>query len=142
MGHYLLSIHTDRCATDAHDASTEPEAQPPPAEPSEADAAASMAAVEALEGDMRAEGVFLFGGALTDPASATVVRSGPPELAMTDGPYAETKEHIGGFYLIEVDDLDAALRWAGRVVETIGAPIEVRPFGHVSGRAALGGDRP
>jgi hypothetical protein len=47
---------------------------------------------------------------------------------MTDGPFAESKEHIGGFYVIEADDLDAALVWAGKVVDTVGAPIEVRPF--------------
>jgi hypothetical protein len=46
----------------------------------------------------------------------------------TDGPYVESKEHIGGFYVINADDLDAALAWAGKVVDAIGAPIEVRPF--------------
>jgi hypothetical protein len=49
-------------------------------------------------------------------------------LLTTDGPFAESKEHLGGFYIVEADDLDAALAWAGRVTETVNAPIEVRPF--------------
>jgi hypothetical protein len=52
---------------------------------------------------------------------------------MTDGPFAESKEHIGGFYIINADDLDDALAWAGKVVEAINAPIEVRPFNQTSG---------
>ena len=47
---------------------------------------------------------------------------------LTDGPYVESKEHVAGFYLIEADDLDDALRWAGRVTACVGRPIEVRPF--------------
>jgi len=46
----------------------------------------------------------------------------------TDGPFAESKEHLGGFYIIETDDLDAALVWASKTTEAVGKPIEVRPF--------------
>ena len=54
---------------------------------------------------------------------------------MTDGPFAEAEEHIAGFYVVEADDLDAALVWAGRVSEAIGRPFEVRPFAG-TGRSA------
>lgn len=67
-------------------------------------------------------------GRLTDAASARVVRTSGGRTQVTDGPFAETKEHIGGFYLIEAPDLDVALGWAEKVSGTIGAPIEVRPF--------------
>ena len=119
MSHYLLSVH-----------SAEGQARP---EMTPEEMEASMASVMALEAEMRERGVFVFGGALTDPGSATVVSAQDDRMVMTDGPFAEAKEHIGGFYLIEATDLDDALAWAGRVVECIRAPIEVRPFQHVSG---------
>jgi hypothetical protein len=50
------------------------------------------------------------------------------ELLTTDGPFAESKEHLGGFYIIEANDLDAALAWAAKTTEAVGSPIEVRPF--------------
>ena len=63
---------------------------------------------------------------LTDRACGK--RPGDGDLVTTDGPFAESKEHIAGFYIINADDLDAALSWAGKVVNAIGRPIEVRPF--------------
>ena len=75
-----------------------------------------------------ASGTFVFGGALHDPDAATVVRMGDGDLVMTDGPFVEAKEHIAGFYIINADDLDAALAWARKVVDAIKHPIEVRPF--------------
>ena len=87
-----------------------------------------MERVNALEADMRASGAFVFTGGLHGPDAATVVRMSHGELVMTDGPFVESKEHIGGFYVIEADDLDVALGWAGKVVDAIGHPIEVRPF--------------
>ncbi len=87
-----------------------------------------MARIEALETDMRDAGVFVFTGGLHGVDAATVVRSHDGEVTTTDGPYVESKEHIAGFYVIDADDLDAAVAWAGKVVETVGAPIEVRPF--------------
>src|SRR5215211_8654792 len=90
--------------------------------------------VTALENEMEASGTFVFGGALHDPDAATVVRMSDRDLITTDGPFVEAKEHIAGFYIINADDLDAALAWARKVVEAINHPIEVRPFratGHV-----------
>ena len=89
---------------------------------------AFMQRVVALEDDMEASGTFVFGGALHDPEAATVVCMGDGDLVMTDGPFVEAKEHIAGFYIINADDLDAALAWARRVVDAINHPIEVRPF--------------
>ena len=87
-----------------------------------------MARVIALESEMDATGAFVFGGALHGPDTATVVRGGEADLVITDGPFVESKEHIGGFYIINAADLDAALAWAGKVVGAINHPIEVRPF--------------
>jgi hypothetical protein len=89
---------------------------------------AFMKRVAALEAEMAASGAFVFGGALHGPDAATVVGVGDGDLVMTDGPFVEAKEHIAGFYIINADDLDAALAWAGKVVDAIGHPIEVRPF--------------
>jgi hypothetical protein len=89
---------------------------------------AFMQRVVALEDEMEASGTFVFGGALHDPEAATVVRMGSGDLVMTDGPFVEAKEHIAGFYIIDADDLDAALAWARKVVDAINHPIEVRPF--------------
>jgi hypothetical protein len=82
---------------------------------------------------MKSSGAWVFGGALHDPDTATVVRVSNGEVLTTDGPFAESKEHLGGFYLIEASDLDAALGWASKVTATIKHPIEVRPFRAVSG---------
>jgi hypothetical protein len=90
--------------------------------------AAFMERVAALEAEMEASGTFVFGGALHGPDAATVVRAGGGDPVMTDGPFVEAKEHIAGFYIINADDLDAALAWAGKVVDAINHPIEVRPF--------------
>ena len=87
-----------------------------------------MDRVVALEAEMEASGPFVFGGALHGPDAATVVRVGEGDVVMTDGPFVESKEHIAGFYIINADDLDAALAWAGKVVAALNHPIEVRPF--------------
>jgi hypothetical protein len=89
---------------------------------------AFMKRVAALEAEMEASGTFVFGGALYGPDAATVVRVSGGDLVMTDGPFVEAKEHIAGFYIINADDLDAALAWAGKVVDATNHPIEVRPF--------------
>ena len=94
-----------------------------------------MERVIALEADMDASGTFVFGGALHGPDAATVVGVSDGDVVMTDGPFAESKEHIGGFYVINADDLDAALVWAGKVVNAVNHPIEVRPF-RATGRVA------
>jgi hypothetical protein len=87
-----------------------------------------MRGVSELEAEMRSSGAWVFGGRLHGPDSATVVRVSDGEALTTDGPFAESKEHLGGFYIIDVEELDAALRWATRTSELVGAPIEVRPL--------------
>ena len=89
---------------------------------------AFMERVAALEAEMEASGTFVFGGALHGPEAATVVRVHDSDPVMTDGPFVEAKEHIAGFYIINADDLDAALAWAGKVADATNHPIEVRPF--------------
>ena len=81
-----------------------------------------------IEAELRAEGSWVFAGGLHGPASATTVRVREGEVQMTDGPYIEAKEHVGGFAVIEVEDLDTALHWAQRFTAVHGLPIEVRPF--------------
>ncbi|MCZ6567985.1 MAG: YciI family protein [Actinobacteria bacterium] len=92
-----------------------------------------MDRITALEAEMKASGTFVFTGRLHDPDAATVVRSQDGDLVMTDGPFAESKEHIAGFYIINAGDLDAALAWAGKVVDAINHPIEVTPFFEMPG---------
>ena len=87
-----------------------------------------------INDDMQAAGAWVFGGGLTSPDSATVVRVDNGTATMSDGPFAETKEHIAGFYILEAPDLDAAVEWASKVSLAIGTPIEVRPFMDTPGR--------
>lgn len=84
--------------------------------------------VEAIHHQLQDEGSWVFGGGLHDSTSATVVTTQGGRAVTTDGPFVETKEMLGGFSVIEVDDLDAALRWAERMSEATTCPIEVRPF--------------
>jgi hypothetical protein len=84
--------------------------------------------VEALHDGLMAEGVWVFGGALHEASTATVVRMRNGEVLTTDGPFAETKEQLGGFSIIDVPDLDAALAWAQKTAQATTCPIEVRPF--------------
>ena len=88
-----------------------------------------MQRVSALEDEMEATGTFVFGGALHGPDAATVVHKGAGlDKVVTDGPFAEAKEHIGGFYIINAESLDDALKWADKAVKAINHSIEVRPF--------------
>jgi hypothetical protein len=84
--------------------------------------------INILEEEMKSDGTLVFSGRLLEPDTATVVRMSDGQLLTTDGPFAESKEHLGGFYIIEADDLDAALAWASKTTEAVGQPIEVRPF--------------
>lgn len=97
-------------------------------QPTQEEMKAFMQRVIALESEMEATGTFVFGGALHGPDASTVVRRGDAELVMTDGPFVESKEHVAGFYIINAEDMDAALSWAAKVTEAIGRSIEVRPF--------------
>ena len=113
MTQYMLSVHTGA------DRGTQP------AEPMAPEGYQQMVA---LEEDMKAAGAWLFSGRLTEPDMATVVRVSAGDALTTDGPFVESKEHLAGFYIVEADDLDAALGWATRTAAIIGKPIEVRPF--------------
>jgi len=90
--------------------------------------------VNAIEQEMRAENALVYSGRLLEPARAKVVRPRRRGGKTTDGPFAETKELIGGFYIIDAPDFDAALAWASKVTDAIDTPIEVRPFMDVPGR--------
>ncbi|WP_020388209.1 YciI family protein [Kribbella catacumbae] len=82
-----------------------------------------------LNDELRAAGAWVFSAGLHPPESATVLRADGDEVLLTDGPFTEGKEHLGGFTVIQADDLDEALSW-GRKLATILQPlsIEVRPF--------------
>jgi len=85
--------------------------------------------INTLNDELRAAGAWVFGGRLHEPDTATVVRvSEKGDILTTDGPFVESKEHLGGFYIIEAKDLDAALGWASKTTAATGMPIEVRPF--------------
>jgi hypothetical protein len=120
MTQYMLSVHS---GSDAASGDVQP-AEPMTPEQMQQ----SYQQVLALEEEMKAAGAWLFSGRLTEPAVATVVRVSAGEALTTDGPFVESKEHLGGFYIVEADDLDAALGWATRTAAIIGMPIEVRPF--------------
>ena len=110
--HYLMSVEHDQSG-------------PPP---SDAEMERSFSRVGPLNEEMKAQGVWVFAGGLLPYDSATVVRVENGTTTMTDGPFVETKEQLAGFWVIEVDDLDAALAWAQTCAEACEAPIEVRPF--------------
>ena len=97
--------------------------QPPPKELERI-----MRDVNAIHEDMQKQGIWIFGGGLTDQSTATVVRPQGGDIVMTDGPFIESKEQIGGFSIIKAPDLDGALAWARRLTQAIGVPIEVRAF--------------
>jgi len=122
MSHYLLSTYTV-------------EGQVPGAPETAEEMKEFMERVAALETEMEASGTFVFGGGLHGPDAATAVRVAKSELTMAEGPLAESNEHIAGFYIINADDLDAALVWAGKAAEATNHPIEVRPF-FATGRIA------
>jgi hypothetical protein len=114
MSKYLLAVHT------ADDAPREPM--------TEEELSRGFALVEGIEREMKATNTLLFSGRLLEASRARVVRPAQGRVKATDGPYAETKEHLGGFYIIEANDMDAALGWASKVTTAIDTPIEVRPF--------------
>jgi hypothetical protein len=114
MAQYLLSVHS--VEGEVGDPMTDEEMQE------------SWKQIQSLNEELRSAGAWLFGGALHGPDTATVVRVSGGEVLTTDGPFAESKEHLGGFYIIEAEDLDAALAWASKTAAAVGKPIEVRPF--------------
>jgi hypothetical protein len=114
MTQYMLSVHS--VAGEVRDPMTDEQMQQ------------SYQQVMALQAEMKSAGAWVFGGRLTEPETATVVRMSGSEVLTTDGPFVESKEHLGGFYIVAAEDLDAALAWACKTTAIIGAPIEVRPF--------------
>ena len=84
--------------------------------------------VDAFNAELQAKGAWVFAGGLHPSDTATVVRVADGEVLTTDGPFAETKEQLGGFWVIEAPDLDAALAWAAKGAAACKAPVEVRPF--------------
>jgi hypothetical protein len=84
--------------------------------------------VMAVQKDMQTAGVWVFAGGLHPSSSSTVLRHQNGAIVLTDGPFIETKEQIGGITIVEVSDLDAALSWARKLALAITTPIEVRPF--------------
>ncbi|MDB5058633.1 MAG: hypothetical protein JWO59_2105 [Chloroflexi bacterium] len=111
MKRYLLSIY-------------QPAGDPPPPEVLEP----IMRNVAAWHQDLQAAGAWVFSGGLHPPSTATVVRVQRGAVLLTDGPFTEGKEHIGGVNIITAPDLDAALAWGRRLAEATSLPIEVRPF--------------
>jgi hypothetical protein len=71
---------------------------------------------------LKSAGAWVFGGQLHEPDTATVVRLSDGEVVTTDGPFAESKEHLGGFYIIQAESLDAALAWASKATAAVGKP--------------------
>jgi hypothetical protein len=124
MKQYLLATYAGGEPADAPAAPPSPEAMQ-----------AMMEGIIAIEAELEEAGRFVFGGRLDGPDAATVLRPGDSDVSMTDGPFVESKEHIAGFYIINAEDLDDALAWAGKVSKAINNPIEVRPFG-ATGKAA------
>jgi hypothetical protein len=117
MKQYLLSIYQPAGES------------PPPAQLEKV-----MRDMHALIEEAKAAGAWVFNGGLHPPATSTVVRTRRGDVLMTDGPFAESKEHIGGFMVVRAPDLDAALQWGGKMARVLtleghdGLPIEVRPF--------------
>src|SRR5215472_9362015 len=111
MKQYLLSIY-------------QPDGPPPPLATLEK----VMRDVDALTEEIKAADAWVFNGGLHPPSTATVVRPRDGELLLTDGPFAEGKEHVGGFVIVMAPDLDAALERGRRTARATTLPIEVRPF--------------
>jgi len=84
--------------------------------------------VESLRQEMKTAGAWVFSGGLHPPSTATVMRVHGGDVLTTDGPFAEGKEHIGGFTIIQAPDLDAALVWGKKLARATTLPVEVRPF--------------
>jgi len=114
MTQYMLSVH--------------PGQEPPSAERM----TAIRAAVNEFNDELRSSGAWVFAGGLEPAHTATTVRIENEQAVLTDGPFAESKEHIGGFWIVEAPDLDAALKLADGGARACESPVEVRPFQAVS----------
>ncbi len=112
MKQYLLSVHHPESGPDLSPEAIEQ----------------SVKDVGVVNDEMQAAGAWVFAGGLHPPSTATVVRVSGDEVITTDGPYAEAKEQLGGFWVIKAADLDEALAWAAKATRACAVPVEVRPF--------------
>lgn len=87
-----------------------------------------VAQVDRFNTELEDAGAWVFGGGLHPASSATVVRPSAGDVSMTDGPFAESKEQMGGFWVIDAADFDMALDWARKAAVACEGPVEVRPF--------------
>jgi len=87
-----------------------------------------MRDVKAFNDELIAAGAWVFAGGLHDPSTATVLRPQGGEMLITDGPYVEGKEHVGGLSIVRAPDLDSALEWGRKLARATTLPVEVRPF--------------
>jgi hypothetical protein len=87
-----------------------------------------IADVDVVNAKAIEDGIFVFAGGLHDPSAATTIDPRGATPTVSDGPYAESKEHIGGFWIVELPNLDAALDWAREAAVACRQPVEVRPF--------------
>jgi hypothetical protein len=111
MRHYLLAVHSVEGET-----------------PSDEVMQQAYKDVNAFNAELQAKGAWVFAGGLHPADVATVVRVKDGDVVTTDGPFAETKEQLGGFWIIKAVDLDAALTWAAKGATACKGPVEVRPF--------------
>ncbi len=111
MPQYLLSVY-------------QPDGDPPPS----VDLERIGRDLEVLRNEMNEAGAWVFSGGLHAPSTATVIRVRDDEALMTDGPYIEGREHLGGFTIVNAADLDEALGWGRKLARATTLPIEVRPF--------------
>jgi hypothetical protein len=111
MKQYLISVY-------------QPDTAPPPPEV----LGPIMDGVARWRGELQAAGAWVFTAGLQPPSTATVLRVRDGEAVITDGPFAEGKEHLGGFSVIQVADLDEALAWSRKFCDITGLPVEVRPL--------------
>jgi hypothetical protein len=114
--HYLLNVY-------------QPDGDPPPPEVLET----VMRDVGAWDQELRAAGAWVFTAGLHPPGTATVLRPQDGGVLITDGPYTEGKEHVGGFTIIKAADLDAALEWGRKLTRVTTLPIEVWPLHDATG---------
>ena len=116
MTHYLLSVHGPAEMDEFGSYGSKEEME------------AAFAATGAFNDQLHADGYWVFAGGLEPASTATVVDGRGEAPVMTDGPYLETKEWIGGFWVFEIPDLDEALQWAAKASAACGETVEVRPF--------------